>query len=69
MSWKQYLELTELARNKGINFLVHAEKACENGLISHKTPQTITEKEYNLLKKGFYKMFEVNVMEKYRQSN
>ena len=53
MSWKQYLELTELARNKGINFLVYAEKACENGLISHKTPQTITEKEYNLLKKGF----------------
>lgn len=52
MSWKQYLELTELARNKGINFLVYAEKACENGFISHKTPKTITEKEYNLLKKG-----------------
>lgn len=52
MSWKQYLKLTELARNKGINFLVYAEKACENGLISNKTPQTITEKEYNLLKKG-----------------
>lgn len=52
MSWKQYLELTELARNKGINFLVYIEKACENGLISHKTPKKITEKEYNLLKKG-----------------
>lgn len=52
MSWKQYLELTELARNKGINFLVYAENACKNGLISHKTPNTITEKEYGLLKKG-----------------
>ena len=52
MSWKQYLELTELARNKRINFLVYAEKACKNGLISHNKPNTIIEKEYNLLKKG-----------------
>ena len=52
MSLKQYLELTELSRRKGINFLVYAEKACKNGLIYHKTPNTITEKEYNLLKKG-----------------
>ena len=52
MSWNKYLELTELARTKGINFLVYAENACKNGFISHKTPKTITEKEYNLLKKG-----------------
>ena len=50
MSWAQNCEMSALGRSKGLNWLSFLDNACAKGIIQHKTPQTLTFKEYESVK-------------------
>ena len=52
MSWAQNIEMSQLGNSKGINWLQFLDNACAAGLIKHNQPSTLTQKEYDLVKRS-----------------